>query len=144
MKPQITIHKTVTSGRVPRAQLARLGQLVLAGEGCPGVVNLIFIADARMRKLNRQYRHRDKTTDVLSFDLKEERDSLLGEVYISIPQARRNAGRFGTGTTAELLRLFCHGLLHLCGTHHADSKSGARMAEKEHYYLMKLKSGGAR
>lgn len=138
-----SIHNTVPGTRVPRKDLLRLGQIVLRGERCSQNVNLIFIDDSRMYDLNKMFRGKDKTTDVLSFAMEDDEVPLLGEIYISIPEARRNAAEYGITPTQEILKLFCHGLLHLLGIHHPNQQKRAIMAAKEDKYLAKLRTGAA-
>ncbi len=144
MSPRVSIHNTVKGARVPRQKLTRLADIVLTGPHRKREVNLVFITDARMKNLNKQYRGKDRSTDVLSFNLDEDGDPLIGEIYISIAQARRNAVEYGVSPTSEILRLFCHGLLHLRGIHHPDEKSTAMMNRMMEKYLGKLDSGEAR
>lgn len=142
--PLITIHNSVPGTRVPRKDLIKLARTVLKGEGCDKNVNLIFVDDRRMHDLNREFRGKEKTTDVLSFAMEDDDDPLLGEVYISIPEARRNASEYGITPTREILQLFCHGMLHLLGIHHPTLKTRAAMASKEDQYLARIGTGGRR
>lgn len=142
--PQISIHNTVPGTRIPRNNLARLGSIVLKSERCSKNVNLIFIDDKRMYELNKEFRAKDKTTDVLSFAMEDDQVPLLGEIYISIPEARRNAAEYGITPTQEILKLFCHGLLHLLGIHHPNKQKRAIMAAKEDKYLAMLTKGAWR
>lgn len=140
----VRIHNTVTGLRVPRAKLTRLAEIVLCARGEAKSVNLILVADSTMRHLNQRFRRQDKTTDVLSFAMEEEIDPLLGEIYISVPTARRNAIGNGRRLDEELLQLFCHGLLHLTGTHHPNAKARAKMKRLEDQYLTRLEKSGNR
>ena len=140
----VRIHNTVTGIRVPRARLTRLAEIVLRAQGVAKSVNLILVADSTMRQLNRRFRRRDKTTDVLSFAMEEDIDPLLGEIYISIPTARRNAAGAGRRLDEELLQLFCHGLLHLTGTHHPNAEARAEMKRLEDQYLLHLEKSRKR
>ncbi len=76
-----------------------------------------------MRSLNRRYRGKDKTTDVLSFSLREGafpavQPDLLGDIVISVPLAARQAARAGHSLGRELDVLLVHGLAHLLGYDH--------------------------
>jgi rRNA maturation RNase YbeY len=90
-----------------------------------------------MRSLNRQYRGKDRTTDVLSFPLREGRFSgiqshILGDIVLSLPTAARQAKEAGESYRAEIGRLLVHGYLHLLGYDHERSRSEAsRMAGRE-------------
>ncbi len=140
MKRTVTIHNALKRTRVPRAALARLARAVLKGEQRKQGVNIVFIDDRRMRLLNREFRGKDKTTDVLSFNMEED-GPLLGEIYISPAEARRNAAEYGITTTQELLKLCCHGLLHLCGIHHPTPQQRRIMTAREDHYLEQLNRG---
>lgn len=89
-----------------------------------------------MRRLNRQYRGLDKTTDVLSFPLSEtgltKPGDALGDIVISIPRAAAQAEAYGVSFNNELLRLLLHGLLHLVGyDHEKNAYQKQRMQRKE-------------
>lgn len=143
------MHKDVKGGadcRIPRKRLARLFETVLRGEKLlrfASTVNLVFTGDRRMRALNREYRNLDKTTDVLSFniDTVDQRDGTFGEVYISVPVARRQAKSYNHSPSTEYLRLFCHGLLHLCGHDHENPGEAETMLARENRYLGRALKG---
>lgn len=84
---------------------------------------IVFVSDAAIRKLNRQFRGRDYPTDVLSFPAQPEpfeadAETNLGEVVISLERARAQAKANGLTSTNEIQQLILHGLLHLCGYDH--------------------------
>jgi probable rRNA maturation factor len=90
-------------------------------------VTIAFVSDRAMRGLNRQWRGKKRTTDVLSFpsaqDEFEKSEGLtLGDVVISVEQAVRQAGEHGLSFEEELKQLILHGLLHLCGYDHETDK----------------------
>jgi probable rRNA maturation factor len=103
-----------------------------------------FLTDAEMTRLNRSFRSKPKTTDVLSFPsqtrhkprslrttARKLRGSFLGDIAISPVVARRNAKQFGRSTTAEICVLMLHGLLHLLGyDHETDRGEMARVEAK--------------
>lgn len=127
-----------TPCRIPRTRIVRLAELVAQKERIKptAALNLVLVNDSAQRKLNREYRNKDKTTDVLSFSYKTDRFSdLIGEIYISVPQARRQALEYGGGISDELLRLFCHGLLHVIGYDHDNPRSERAMFGKQNRYL---------
>ncbi|MBN1938018.1 MAG: rRNA maturation RNase YbeY [Candidatus Aminicenantes bacterium] len=88
-----------------------------AGDG----VTLVFAGDSSVRRLNREFRGKDKTTDVLSFPIHgrgEDDHPHLGDIIISVPRARAQAASLGHSLEAELAYLAIHGFVHLCGYEH--------------------------
>jgi probable rRNA maturation factor len=86
-------------------------------------VTVAFVSDRRMRELNRMWRHKAGTTDVLSFPARQDEfekaeGTTLGDVVISLEQAERQAREHGLEFDEEVAQLILHGLLHLCGYDH--------------------------
>lgn len=100
-------------------------------------VSILFSGDQIMRRLNRTYRRKDKTTDVLAFaacDAGPMRSHLrgLGDIVVSIPTAKRQARDAGHSLDQELTLLLAHGILHLCGyDHERSSREARRMFRKQ-------------
>jgi probable rRNA maturation factor len=102
-----------------------------------GRVNLLLTGNAEMRALNRQFRRKDKPTDVLSFPSDTQGNGkYVGEIAISADIASDNAGRLGHATPVEVKILALHGILHLAGFDH-ESDNG-KMARKEAALRRKL------
>jgi len=90
-------------------------------------VALRLCDDAAIHELNKNYRGKDKPTDVLAFAQREAANadtSLLGDIVISVPTAKRQAKK---GLYAELLHLASHGLCHLLGYDHNDDDEEREM-----------------
>ena len=102
------------------------------------------MTDQTIHELNRQYRNKDKPTDVLSFPLADEVcPTLLGDVVISIATARRQARQRKRAFADELRALLIHGILHLLGYDHEVSDSEAvRMRRKERELKALLQQSG--
>ncbi len=85
-------------------------------------VSLAFIGEAEMKKLNHDWRGKNKVTDVLSFEednfISPEKEKSLGEVIVCVPQARRQARLLKHPLAEEIDRLLIHGLAHLLGYDH--------------------------
>ncbi len=86
-------------------------------------VTVVFVSDRAMRELNRLWRHKRGTTDVLSFpadqdEFEKVEGSTLGDVVISIEQAARQAKENEFTLEQEIAQLILHGMLHLCGYDH--------------------------
>jgi probable rRNA maturation factor len=79
---------------------------------------IIFIDDEYMHKLNNTYRGIDKTTDVLSFPNDDEKSKSLGDVFISLPMAKKQAETLKHSVLREIGFLAVHGYLHLVGFDH--------------------------
>jgi probable rRNA maturation factor len=95
-------------------------------------LSILLTDDAHIRTLNREYRKKDRPTDVLAFaqregDLGEKAGRLLGDVVVSIPTARRQAEARSRDTLSEVLWLLGHGLLHLLGWDHDTPARDRRM-----------------
>ncbi|MCR5067544.1 MAG: rRNA maturation RNase YbeY [Erysipelotrichaceae bacterium] len=96
-------------------------------------VSVIFVTDRRMHQINRDYRGVDRTTDVISFalaDNNEENDYIpaeLGDIFINVDAADRQADEYGHSVKRETCFLFTHGLLHLCGFDHQNEEDERKM-----------------
>lgn len=82
-----------------------------------GEISIVFCGDGLMRRLNREYRGKDGTTDVLSFPA-GTRNGFLGDLVVSVPEARRQARRDKISFDGVMRKLLLHGLLHLLGYDH--------------------------
>src|SRR5262245_30411536 len=116
----------VTSGTI---RVPRLGAWLasVAPRRARGAMTVAVVSDARVRALNRKYRHKDKPTDVLSFPSDER--GYLGDVVIAEGVAGRQAREAGHSRATELRVLALHGLLHLLGYDHEHDDG--RMARLE-------------
>jgi len=91
-------------------------------------VGIVFTEDEEMRRLNRDYRSKDVTTDVLSFGIED--DENLGDIVISLPCAISRATSFKRSVRREVADLIIHGTLHLIGCNHV------KKAEAEHMFSL--------
>ena len=96
-----------------------------------GDVELVFVNDDEMRKINREQRGIDKATDVLSFPYEQVSGGLMGSVVISTDTASRVAGELGHSIECEIALLFLHGILHILGYDHEIDDGQMREKEKE-------------
>ncbi|MSP37284.1 MAG: rRNA maturation RNase YbeY [Deltaproteobacteria bacterium] len=93
-------------------------------------LSIALVGDGEMRPLNRRYRKKNKTTDVLSFIIEDQPQSgllLLGDVVISVEQARRQAKERHKTLKSEMVTLLIHGILHLLGYDHERSARQAKI-----------------
>ena len=117
---------------IDRPHLSGLAQGALAATGRAGQgVTIAFVRDPWIRKLNFEFRGKDRPTDVLSFPSRDEGDSpaiepemidYLGDVVISADTALRQAEEAGHSFEREASELVIHGILHLCGYDHETDR----------------------
>jgi probable rRNA maturation factor len=129
--------------RIGTRRIERAARALLAAIGRPtATLSLSFVGDAAMRRLNREHRGKDRTTDVLSFPMYEpfavparsqegDPELLLGDIIISVDVAARQAAAYAAPLDAEIERLLVHGLLHLLGHDHEKPAERARMVREE-------------
>lgn len=95
--------------------------------------SVAFVSDRRMTELNKLFRSKNSTTDVLSFphepDEFDPENTSLGDIVISIEQAERQAKENGLELDGEIKQLILHGVLHLCGYDHETD--GGEMNARE-------------
>lgn len=109
-------------------------------------LNLMICGDRKIKRLNKEFRNKDKTTDVLSFPIYENLrgggEQLfgpvdLGDIIVSWPVVLKQAKEFKVSNEQELIHLFVHGLLHLIGFDHELSRKEEIIMEKYEQSLVK-------
>ena len=111
----------VTGAAIPRltrrdiAAFSRKVLLTLRRDEEISDLSIAFVDDETMRNLNRQFRHKNKTTDVLTFPADE---TTGGEIIVCIDQARRQAADEKHSLATEVRYLIVHGILHALGYDH--------------------------
>lgn len=103
----------------------------------------IFCSDEYLLEINKQHLKHNYYTDIITFDLSEKPNSVIGEIYISADRVKDNALNYKVPFKHELLRVIFHGALHLCGLKDKTEKDQMLMRKAEdkylHYYLSKVK-----
>jgi probable rRNA maturation factor len=127
------------NSRVPSARtLGRFLAEARAAVRLRGQVSVLLTTDRNIRRLNRQFRGKDKATDVLSFPASEPVGrELAGDLAVSVPTALRQSRERGHALGVELKVLILHGLLHLAGFDH-ESDNG-EMGKRERLLRVKLR-----
>lgn len=135
-----TAKRAVVSGRESTSQSDRLPStrslsvfLRRAQEAVRlrGQVSVLLTGDEQIRRLNRQFRGKNKATDVLSFPAEPGPEKLAGDLAISVATARRQGTACGHSLGTEIKVLMLHGLLHLAGyDHETDEGEMARRERK--------------
>jgi len=112
--------------RFPASRIRLLANRVLRAVGASaGSVSILLTRDDEMRRLNRRFRDKDRSTDVLSFPMGEGVPSgaaYLGDIAISVEAAARQARATRRKTGEEIQLLVLHGLLHLLGYDHETDR----------------------
>ena len=140
-----------SSVRIVPERLEQVIRRLLATEEVAGAIelSLLLTSDRTLRRLNRDYRHVDAVTDVLSFpqdfaesvdefDRGGDRPRLLGDIVVSVPCVVRQAQEYGHSFDRELLYLVAHGTLHLLGYDHQDEAQRRVMRLKEESALAEV------
>ncbi len=116
--------------RPRRRELARFLRDTIEAIGLVGEVGVLLTGDEAIRKLNRQYRHKDAATDVLSFPAAAMAEGIAGDLVVSLETALRQAGERGHSLEMEIKLLLLHGLLHLAGYDHEADDGAMRRKER--------------
>jgi rRNA maturation RNase YbeY len=146
----VILSSRLRSRRLNLPRLQSLAETILRAAGAGRAeLSLLLVGDRSMRRLNRLYRRKDRTTDVLAFPMPLTHSlprrgggvgrGLLGDVVISLPQAARQAARAGHTLDRELAVLVIHGLLHLLGyDHERSAREATRMSRREAGVLRRI------
>src|SRR5260221_1774173 len=102
------------------------------GEG----VTILLADDARLRRLNRQFRGKNKATNVLSFNASES--TSLGDIAVARDTVEKEARAQKKSVSAHAAHLVVHGILHLIGYDHAETADAAAMERLETVILSRL------
>ena len=140
----IVLSSRLRSRRLSLSRVRSLAERILRTAGAARAeLSLLLVGDRFMRRLNRLYRRKDRTTDVLAFPMRQVRtrvtghgsritSALLGDIVISLPQAERQATQAGHALEREMAILMIHGLLHLLGyDHERNAREARRMSRRE-------------
>jgi probable rRNA maturation factor len=118
---------------VSRVDVVRRARAMLvAVQMADAELSILLTGDDQIQNLNRDYRKKNRPTDVLAFAQREGEHGehagrLLGDVVVSIPTTRRQAEAAGRDLGSELTMLLAHGLLHLLGWDHETPLKDRRM-----------------
>jgi len=125
----------LTNFSVDKKKISTVAKIVLKGENRgTEILSLAFVDKEEIKKLNKKFRKKNKPTDVLSFLLNEK--ECFGEIIICPEVVKENALKYGIEFRKEMLKVFVHGILHLCGYDHEKSKKEENIMEmKEKKYL---------
>lgn len=107
----------------------------------PVCFNVILVNNEYIHELNRDYRHIDRPTDVITFALEDNKDfpgydvRILGDIYISLEKAHSQAEEYGHSFKREICFLAVHGFLHLLGYDHMEKEEEKIMFARQELIL---------
>jgi rRNA maturation RNase YbeY len=137
MTMSILVNNAQSAQKIDLRWLKKQGRTILQHleqEDCE--LSILLTDDTGIHELNRQYRDKDRPTDVLSFPqdedaVNEKGETLLGDVVISVETADRQAADHHLSLEEELILLLIHGILHLMGYDHETSRQDARTMKQK-------------
>ena len=124
-----------------KPELSRFLLRVKKAVALPGEVTVLLCGDVRIRALNRNFRGKNKATDVLSFPAGNNAEGAAGDLAISVETAAKQAVQHAHPLADELRVLLLHGVLHLAGFDHEADTGEMRVREAELRTLLKLPGG---
>lgn len=98
-------------------------------------LSYIFCTDKYLLSVNKEFLKHDDYTDIITFSLGEDDQSITGEIYISAERVKENAKNIGVSVTREIHRVIFHGALHLCGYNDKAPDDKLKMTRYEDKYL---------
>ena len=108
-------------------------------------VSVTIVDDETIHQMNKEYRHIDRPTDVLSFAFNDYDEGIidepineLGDIIISIDTCKRQAKEYGHSFEREMCFLFTHGFLHLLGYDHMEKEDEVEMFKMQDIILNEL------
>ena len=141
MAAELRIRNESTRKRLYRSDvLTRLSNRILESESieADAEVSILFCDDPFMTELNKEYRNKNSTTDVLSFEQENvpgQCPQVLGDIIISLETVESNCHGDAQAMREEVRMLVCHGLLHLLGYDHGTQEEKTIMHKKQADYL---------
>lgn len=147
MSDELHVSVAAAHGGAPPIELERIAAAVRhvlrAERVAAAEVSVALLDDARIGELNRDYLGHDGPTDVISFPLYEPGRMPVGDVYIGVAQAERQARELGVPLAEELLRLAIHGTLHVLGYDHpeGEEREGCAMYLRQEALLRDVLAG---
>ena len=135
----LTINNKYKTG-YKRSEILCLCREVLNSENISDYnISVIFVDEAFIIDLNKKFFNKKTATDVISFNLSEEK--IEGEIYINFDIIKNQAEYYSVSFIDELKRVIIHGLLHLTGYKDHEKNEREIMKEKEDLYLKEIERG---
>jgi probable rRNA maturation factor len=146
---ELTVEVSVGEGVAPPVRAERVEAAVrhvLHAEGiAQAEISVALLADGAIAAMNDQYLEHEGPTDVITFAMHEGDEPPLGDVYVGVEQAVRQAAEFGATPEEEVLRVAVHGVLHVLGYQHPEGpeRMQSEMFVRQEELLRSFLSGGA-
>lgn len=102
-------------------------------------ISIVFVSDAYLLEMNRNYLSHDYYTDIITFDYSEG-SKISGDLFISLDRIKENALKLGVSLQNEIQRVVIHGVLHLCGLKDKGKSDAQNMRKSEEIALQKFPS----
>ena len=100
-------------------------------------LNIIFCSDEYLLDINRSYLNHNYKTDIITFEISNDKEGKTAELYISVDSVFKNSIDYQSTKKNEIHRVIFHGVLHLCGYKDKSKADLALMRSKEEEYLKK-------
>jgi len=101
------------------------------------IINLLLTNDGEMKKYNEKFRHKEGSTDILSFEYGLDQE-VIGEIIISLETIEKNAKELNESFEEEFYYILIHGVLHVLGYDHIEDEEAEKMDEIQDKYFEKL------
>ena len=140
----VSVGEGVTSPVDP-ARVEAAVRHVLRAEGVDeGEISVALLSDDAIAALNLEYLDHEGPTDSIAFALHDQGEPPIGDLYVGVEQAVRQAADFGATPEEEVLRLAMHGTLHVLGWEHPDGeeRTGSEMFVRQEALLREFLAGG--
>lgn len=128
--------ETISLSDDERTSIERAAEAALKSEGRNGDLTVLIDTPERIQTLNRDFRHVDAVTDVLTFpawegEISLSADGYLGDIMICYDRAKEQAQAYGHSLIRELSFLTVHGVLHLLGYDHMTEADERVMRDRQ-------------
>ena len=141
---EVLIDNRQSNHRISKKKIQKTATAILNALDYPDAeLSILIVDDQQIAQLNRNYLNRPGPTNVIAFPMRTGRfseitPSLLGDVVISADTAYREGQSAGLKMPDRLDQLLIHGILHLCGYDHENTKAEARRMKKKAEELLKI------
>jgi probable rRNA maturation factor len=141
---EVLIDNRQSNHRISKKKIKQTATVILNALDYPDAeLSILIVDDHQIAQFNRDYLNRQGPTNVIAFPMRAGRfseitPSLLGDVVISADTAHREGQNAGLNMGDRLGQLLIHGILHLCGYDHENTKAEARRMDKKAEELLEI------